>query len=101
MNVASVTTVTVYASQQTTTVMNQPTQATVVVYNQPTTHAAAGGFCSTLTMNGPNLPTVTQGACGTILIVNEGSLSLKTIGYGFSSILFLFHLALARMLHWT
>ena len=82
VNVASVSTVTVYGAAQvvTTQAYVQPT-TTAVVYNQPTTTAPAAGFCQTLTMSGPDLPRVTQGACGTILIVNEGMQTVGRLGY--------------------
>lgn len=74
----SVTTVTVAVApvvqQSTVYVAATPTvliQATTVVV-QPTKNIviAAGGYCSTLTMKGPDLPTTAAGSCGTILIVN-------------------------------
>ncbi|KAF2675719.1 hypothetical protein K458DRAFT_425286 [Lentithecium fluviatile CBS 122367] len=99
VNVASVSTVTVYSAQQTTQAYVLPTTTTVPVYNQPTTVAAAG-FCQTLTMSGPDLPRVTQGSCGTILIVNEGSQNSRTIGYGVGATLIFLRLAIGRMLRW-
>jgi hypothetical protein len=101
VNVASINTVTVYGVQQTTQTYVQPppTTATVAVYNQPTTQVAAG-FCQTLTMTGPDLPRVTQGACGTILIVNEGAQNIRILGYGIGMIVFLVHLAVGRVFHW-
>ncbi|KAF2643537.1 hypothetical protein P280DRAFT_255407 [Massarina eburnea CBS 473.64] len=88
VNVAAASTVTV-------TVQAQQTQ-----YVQPTTQPVYNGYCSTLTMEGPGLPTTTQGACGTILIVNEGSRDLKAIGYSIGGILMLGHLAIGRMFRW-
>ncbi|CAI6326119.1 unnamed protein product [Periconia digitata] len=87
------------ASVETVTVQVQPAtqQTTVAVYNQPP-QATAAGFCATLTMDGPGLPTVTQGSCGTILIVNDG-VHFKPRGYGIAGIIFLVQLALGRMLH--
>jgi len=95
VNVASVSTVTVYGVQQTTQVYVQPT-TTAVVYNQPATVAAAPGFCQTLTMSGPDLPKVTQGACGTILIVNQGARTRGT-GAVVGSALVLLHLVVRRI----
>ncbi|KAF2468643.1 uncharacterized protein BDR25DRAFT_265439 [Lindgomyces ingoldianus] len=104
VNVASITTVTVQAVQQTSYVYVQPQPTTVAVYNAPTTQVVAqGGFCSTLTMSGPGLPTTRQGDCGTILVVNEGYTNFKPVGYGIGAIAILLHLALARMfgaIHW-
>lgn len=96
VNVASVSTVTVYGVQQTTAVYVQPT-TTAVVYNQPATvTAAAPGFCQTLTMSGPDLPRVTQGACGTILIVNQGA-QIRGAGAVFGSAITCLHFALRRI----
>lgn len=109
VNVASITTVTVYGAQQTSVVYVQPNPTTVIVYNGPTTVnvyneptvQAAGGYCSTQTMDGPNLPTTAQGQCGTILIVpSEGTQNLKAVGYGLGGILVLMHLAIARVFRW-
>lgn len=95
MNVAQVTTMTVYPQQQTAIVYAQPPpQTTVVVNNHP--NVAAGGFCATITMSGPNLPRVEQGNCGTILIV-AGAPSLKVMGIGGSVVAMILHLALGRM----
>ncbi|KAF2812245.1 uncharacterized protein BDZ99DRAFT_486869 [Mytilinidion resinicola] len=71
VNAAAVTTITVQ-----NVVTNTPVnyQSTVYVQAYTTTEAAGGniynGYCSTLTENGPGLPTTRQGGCGTILIVN-------------------------------
>ncbi|PVI05146.1 hypothetical protein DM02DRAFT_127848 [Periconia macrospinosa] len=95
VNVASIQTVTVAAPPQQPTVAVQPQQTTVAVYPPP-----QAGYCATLTMNGPGLPTTTQGTCGTILIVNEGTHNLKTIGYSITGTIVLLHIALGRMFHW-
>lgn len=110
VNVASVTTVTVYGAQQTSVVYVQPAPTTVVVYNNPTTVAvynnptvqAVGGFCQTLTMVGAGVPTTRQGECGTILIVppSEGITNYRVVGYGMGGALILLHLAIGRMFHW-
>lgn len=92
MNVAQVTTVTVYP-QQATVYANPPPQTTV--YHQPT--EVQGGFCATITMDGPGLPRADQGQCGTILIVAEAAPSLKTVGMGAGLIAFLLQFGLARM----
>jgi hypothetical protein len=94
--VASVTTITVQAAQQTAVVYVQPQPTTVGVYN---VIPVGGAYCSTLTMNGPGLPTTRQGDCGTILVVNEGKPSLKTLGYGMAIVVGFMHLALGRMFH--
>lgn len=93
VNVAQVTTVTVYP-QQATVYANPPPET---VYHQPT--QAQGGFCATITMNGPDLPRAEQGQCGTILIVAEGTPSLKTVGIGAGVVAFILQFALARMFH--
>ncbi|KAF2706297.1 hypothetical protein K504DRAFT_386473 [Pleomassaria siparia CBS 279.74] len=92
VNVASITTVTVQSQQQTVYVAPQP----ATVYNVP----AAGGFCQTLTMHGPGLPTTRQGSCGTILIVSEAMPSLRTMGYMSAIFIVMIHLMLGRVLHW-
>lgn len=91
VNAAAVSTVTVQAQPQTTYVQ-QPTS--VVVYNAPTT--VQGGFCATITMDGPDLPRAANGQCGTILIVAEG-VSLTIFGAGASMTVVLLHIALGRM----
>lgn len=96
VNVASITTITVQAAQQTNVVYVQPQPTTVAVYD---VGPVGGAYCSTLTLVGPGLPTTRQGDCGTILIVNEGIPSLKMIGYGTFIAVILFHLALGRMFH--
>ncbi|KAH7384623.1 hypothetical protein BKA66DRAFT_511790 [Pyrenochaeta sp. MPI-SDFR-AT-0127] len=93
VNVAQVTTVTVYSQQQTAVVYAQPPQTTV--YNKP--NPAQGGFCATITMDGPGLPRAAEGQCGTILIVSEGTPSLKTIATGMTVVALVLHLALGRM----
>ncbi|KAF2787100.1 hypothetical protein K505DRAFT_317271 [Melanomma pulvis-pyrius CBS 109.77] len=95
VNVASVTTITVQAAQQTNVVYVQPQPTTVAVYN-----VQQGVYCSTLTMDGPGLPTTRQGDCGTILIVNEGIPNMRTIGCGLGIVVVLLHLALGRMFQW-
>ena len=91
MNAAAISTVTVQA-QQHTTYIQQPTS--FVIYNAPT--VVQGGFCATITMDGPGLPRAAEGQCGTILLVAEG-VSLKIIGVGTSIIAVLLHFALGRM----
>jgi len=104
VNVASVSTVTVYPATQTPTVyvqpQPQPQPSTVMVYAAPEPSPQQAGFCSTLTMKGPDLPRITQGSCGTILIVNRASRSLKPIGYGIAGAFLLTHLAIARVFQW-
>ncbi|EUC49165.1 hypothetical protein COCMIDRAFT_85271 [Bipolaris oryzae ATCC 44560] len=90
VNVAQITTVTVYPQQQ--TVYAVPPQTTV--YHQP--NPAQGGFCATITMNGPDLPRAEQGSCGTILIV-AGAPSLKVLSAGAGIVAFFMHFALGRM----
>jgi hypothetical protein len=95
VNVAQVTTVTVYPQQQTAIVYaNPPPHTTVVVNNQP--NQAQGGFCATITMDGPDLPRAAQGGCGTILIV-AGAPGLKAFGIGTAIFAVALHLAVARM----
>ncbi len=48
-------------------------------------------------MHGPGLPKEAQGDCGTILIVNESTPSLKTFSIGTGVVVALSHLALGRM----
>lgn len=90
VNVAQVTTVTVYPQQQ--TVYAQPPQTTVYTHPDP----AQGGFCATITMDGPGLPRAEQGGCGTILVVAEAP-SLKVLGAGAGVIVLFMHFALGRM----
>ena len=97
MNVAQVTTVTVYPQQQTAVVYAEPPPQTTV-YHEP--DPAQGGFCATITMNGPDLPRAEEGQCGTILIVSEGTPSLKTFGVGMGVVLVLLQVAFARMFNW-
>jgi hypothetical protein len=95
VNVAQVTTVTVYPQQQTAVVYaNPPPQTTVVVNNHP--NQAQGGFCATITMSGPDLPRAAQGNCGTILLV-AGASGLKAFGIGATLVTITLHLALGRM----
>ncbi|KAF2874339.1 hypothetical protein BDV95DRAFT_474576, partial [Massariosphaeria phaeospora] len=67
INVAAITTVTVQAAQQTAAIVYVPPPA-----EHPTQVVAQGGFCATLTMEGPGLPTTREDSCGTILIVAAG-----------------------------
>ncbi|KAF2021055.1 hypothetical protein BU24DRAFT_404108 [Aaosphaeria arxii CBS 175.79] len=101
INVASVTTVTVQAAPQTEVVYIQPPPTTVAVYNQPQNptqyHPQQGGFCQTLTMDGPGLPTTREAECGTILIVNEASIGLKPLGFGIGAFILMIHVVLGRM----
>ncbi|KAF9700607.1 hypothetical protein EKO04_001445 [Ascochyta lentis] len=92
VNAAQINTVTVQAQQYTTYVQPNPT---VVVYNAPNT--VQGGFCATITMTGPGLPRAAEGQCGTILLVAEGTPSLKMIGAGVGLVVTLLHVALGRM----
>ncbi|KAF1829140.1 hypothetical protein BDW02DRAFT_182476 [Decorospora gaudefroyi] len=91
VNVAQVTTVTVYPQQETAIVYAQPP---TTVYNHP--NPAQGGFCATITMDGPGLPKAEEGACGTILIV-AGAPSLRIIGATASAVALLLHVAFGRM----
>lgn len=93
VNVAQITTVTVYPQPTTATVYAQP--STVVVYNQPTQVQA--GFCATITMSGPDLPRAAQGGCGTVLIVNEGTPSMRVLGVGTCAVAMLLQQAFMRM----
>ncbi|CBY00417.1 hypothetical protein IAQ61_011346 [Plenodomus lingam] len=94
VNVAEVHTVTVYPQQQTAVVYAQPPPQTTV-YHDP--DPAAAGFCATITMDGPGLPRAEQGQCGTILVVNEGAPSLKTLGVGAGVVTLILQLAFLRM----
>lgn len=82
MNAAAVTTVTVYAQVETTYVQ------------KPT--AVQGGFCATVTMDGPGLPKAVDGDCGTILLVAEG-MSLKFAGAAVSITVAVLHVAIGRL----
>lgn len=101
VNVQSVTTITLQASQQTDVVYVQPPPTTAVVYANPqsTDTGPYKGFCSTLTANGPGLPTTTEGDCGTILIVSGAAIKL-IMGYGICASVFFLHMILGKMLHW-
>lgn len=101
INVASVSTITVQAQQQTAIVYAQPPATTSVVYTQSTQDVHQQGFCSTLTAAGPGLPTTRQGDCGVILVVSEGTINLKALGYGTGVVFVLLHLALKRMFSWA
>jgi hypothetical protein len=93
VNVAQISTVTVYPQQQTAIVYaNPPPQTTVV--NKP--NPAAAGFCATITMSGPDLPRAAQGNCGTILLV-AGAPGLKAVGIGATIMAITLHLAFGRM----
>ncbi|KAF2493566.1 hypothetical protein BU16DRAFT_528842 [Lophium mytilinum] len=83
VNAAAVTTITV--QNVVTTPVNY--QSTVYVQAYTTTQAAAAGniyngYCSTLTANGPGLPTERQGSCGTILVVNAADVVRAGVGMG-------------------
>lgn len=97
VNVAAITTVTVQAAQH--TVYVHPPPNTVQVYEKPPpSHVVyQGGFCQTITMEGPGLPTTREGPCGTILIVNQGVPNLRPFGYGVGAVTLFLHLALRRM----
>jgi hypothetical protein len=82
VNAAAVTTVTVYAQVETTHVQ----KPTVV----------QGGFCATVTMDGPGLPKAVNGDCGTILLVAEG-MSLKFAGAAVSITAAVLHVAIGRL----
>ena len=74
------------------TYVQQPTS--FVVYNAPTT--VQGGFCATITMDGPGLPRAANGQCGTILLVAEG-LALEAFSLVAAVTAVLLHVALGRM----
>ncbi|KAH7135999.1 hypothetical protein B0J11DRAFT_176458 [Dendryphion nanum] len=97
INVASITTVTVQAAQQTVYVHPEPT--TVAVYGKPEPSRVVyqGGFCSTLTMDGPGLPTTREAECGTILIVNQALPNLRPLGFGIGAVTILLHMAIWRI----
>jgi hypothetical protein len=95
VNVAQVTTVTVYPQQQTAIVYGQPPPPVTTVHNNP--NQAQGGFCATITMDGPGLPRAQDGDCGTILIVSEGAPGLRTIGIAAGMVAVMLHIALGRM----
>jgi hypothetical protein len=86
--------VTVYPQQQTAVVYAQPPATTV--YNNPP-NQAQGGFCATITMEGPGLPRAEQGGCGTILIVAAGAPSIRVLGIGAGAVALFLHFALGRM----
>ncbi|KAH3943060.1 hypothetical protein HBI56_101150 [Parastagonospora nodorum] len=94
VNVASITTVTVYPQQQTAIVYANPAPHTTV-YNQPP-NQAQGGFCATITMDGPGLPRTAQGECGTILLVS-GAPGLKVLGIGATMVAIMLHVAFGKM----
>jgi hypothetical protein len=93
VNVAQVQTVTVYPQQQTAVVYAPPTHTTVVNQNP---NQVQGGFCATITMDGPDLPRAATGNCGTILIV-AGAPSLKVVGIGATFVAVTLHLAFGRL----
>ena len=86
MNAAAISTVTVQAQRHTT-------------YMQPDPTTVQGGFCATITMDGPGLPRVANGQCGTILLVAEGTPSLEVLGMGMTFITVLLHTALWRVFY--
>jgi len=94
VNVAQVTTVTVYPQQQTAIVYANPAPHTTVVNSNP--NQVQGGFCATITMDGPDLPRAAEGNCGTILIV-AGAPGLKAFGIGATIMAVTLHLAIGRM----
>lgn len=94
VNVAQITTVTVYSSQQQTPVVYVPPAQTTVYNNPPAQH---GGYCQTLTMVGPGLPREAQGQCGTILIVAAGATSSRILNMGTIFIAVLLHVALGSL----
>jgi hypothetical protein len=100
VNVAQVTTVTVYPQKQTEVVYANPAPAPQpTVYHEPDHHKpdpAQGGFCATITMDGPGLPRAEEGYCGTLLIV-AGAPSLQVLGIGAGVVALFLHLALGRM----
>jgi len=93
---APVTTVTVYPQQQTAIVYANPAPHTTVAYNNPPPNQAQGGFCATITMDGPGLPKTAQGECGTILLVS-GAPGLKVLGIGATIVAIMLQLAFGRM----
>jgi hypothetical protein len=95
VNVAQVSTVTVYPQQQTAIVYANPPPATTVVNNQP--NQVQGGFCATITMDGPDLPRAATGNCGTILIVAAGAPGLKAFGIGATIVVVTIQLAFGRV----
>lgn len=93
-----VQTVTVTAQAQQTDAVVVPLVYTTTTQYNP--YTAPAGYCQTLTMNGPNLPRVTQGQCGTILIVNESAHTWKPIGSGVAGVFLLIQVSLMRMFRW-
>ncbi|KAF1977590.1 hypothetical protein BU23DRAFT_299508 [Bimuria novae-zelandiae CBS 107.79] len=94
-----VSTVTINAQAQTTVpaVVVPLAFTTTATYIPPPT---VGGYCQTLTMNGPDLPRVTQGQCGTILIVSGSLINRKPLGFVAAGTFLLGQLAIARMFRW-
>jgi hypothetical protein len=84
----------VYPQQQTAIVYANPAPHTTVVNNNP--NQVQGGFCATITMDGPDLPRAAEGNCGTILIV-AGAPGLKAFGIGAAIMAVTLHLAFGRM----
>jgi len=87
VNAAAVTTITITSQYVATTVapVVYPSTSYVYVNAYTTTQQAGGGvvyngYCSTLTANGPGLPTTRQGQCGTILVVNGGDVVRVGLG---------------------
>lgn len=93
----STITVTTQAQQTDLTVVPQQYTTTTYYPTHQSSAPAGAGFCQTLTMHGPGLPVVTQGQCGTILIVNESSRNMKPVGLGVVVILLMMQMAFARM----
>lgn len=91
VNAAAISTVTIQALAPTTYVQ-QPTS--FIVYNAPTT--VQGGFCATITMDGPGLPRAAEGQCGTVLLVAEG-VALEAFSLVTTITAVLLHIALGRM----
>jgi hypothetical protein len=62
-------------------VTQQAGPTTVYTQQQPTTQQYYGQYCSTLTQNGPHLPTTAAGECGTILIVAPSEAARYAMGW--------------------
>ena len=95
VNAAAITTVTVRELEtstlapvyvaQTSVVYVQATTTVQPVYVAQTTAVVVEGggpYCSTLTENGPGLPTTRPGSCGTILIVSGAERGVRALAVG-------------------
>jgi len=61
----------------------------IILTQCTTTPIVYNGYCSTLTANGPGLPTTAQGKCGTILVINRAD--VRSMGWKLPVLIIAFH----------